>query len=340
MFSHIPVICVCFLLFLSGCQKKKSKVSDVLLEPVFTWGGVEGESMIGGISDFIGSSEDKTICLDHVLCRVSFFDKKGGLIKHAGPKGRGPLEFIQPSYIEQIKDTLYIWDSVDGRFQNLTLDCKLIKTLIPKPQFDYNSIAHKSDGGFFCSSEGFRSDSLIQVYDYNAEMTGMFGRLEGDKVEYFDFADAKNYTKRKKIPPFEKNKVLLCYTSDHNLFVIHQAIPFLKKFREDGTLIFKRKLQSSVFERLESEFYAANDSLPGYAFRLLRYWKDVAPDESGGIYLLLNNPSKMVVHHYDKNGILIEQLTGHEDNISLIYFKDNKLWAYGEDSLFFYVFNV
>ncbi|MCD6117903.1 hypothetical protein J7K93_12875 [bacterium] len=342
LFFRITIICISVLLFLFGCQKKEIRVSDISLKPVLTWGGVEvqGESMIGGISDFIISSKDEIICLDDILCQIFYFNKEGKLIKKTGNKGKGPLEFIQPLYIEQIKDTLYIWDSGNGRFQNLTLNGKLIKTLIPKPQFDYNPIAHKADGGFFCGSEGFRSDSLIQVYDYNAKIISMFGRLEGNKIEYYEFTTAKIYTKKKKIPPFEKNKILLCYTSDHNLMVIHQAIPFLKKFNEDGNLIFKRRLQSPVFAQLESNFYAANDSLPGYAFQLLRYWKDVIPDGSGGIYLLLNNPSKMIVHHYNKNGVLIERLTGPEDNISLIYFKNNRLWAYGEDSLLFYIFNI
>ena len=75
-------------------------------------------------------------------------------------------------------------------------------------------------------------------------------------------------------------------------------------------------------------------------FKSFRYWNDVTSDESGGIYLLLNNPSKMTVHHYDKNGELIERLIGPEDNISLIYFTDNKLWAFGRDSLLFYGFNI
>jgi len=48
----------------------------------------------------------------------------------------------------------------------------------------------------------------------------------------------------------------------------------------------------------------------------------------------------MIIHHYNKNGVLIEHLIGPEDNISLIYFKNNKLWAYGGDSLVFYVFDI
>jgi len=282
LFFRITIIYLSVLVFLFGCQNNKVKVLDIILKPASTWGGVEvkGESMIGGVSDFIVSSKNEIICLDHIFCQIFFFDKEGNLIKKIGNKGKGPLEFIQPSYIEQVRDTLYIWDPGNSRFQNLTLDGKLIKTLIPKPQFSYRSIAHKTGGGFFCGSDGFRADSLIQVYDHNAKMISMFGRLEANKIGYYDFASAKTYTKKRKIPPFEKNKILLCYTSDHNLMVIHQALPFLKKFKEDGTIIFIRKLKSPIFSQIKSNFYTSNDTLPEYMFQPLRYWNDATPDES------------------------------------------------------------
>jgi hypothetical protein len=75
-------------------------------------------------------------------------------------------------------------------------------------------------------------------------------------------------------------------------------------------------------------------------FQPLCFWNDLTHDESGGIYLLLNNPSKMIIYHYDKNGVLIERLIGPEDDVSLIYLRDNKLWAFGKESLLFYLFEI
>ncbi len=339
-----------FLLLLTSClslstafgKQTTREVAEIHLQPSLSWGGMEDDSevLIAGISDFIVSSKNELIALDYIQCRIFFFNSSGTLLKSLGGKGKGPLEFLQPVSIGQIRDTLYVWDAGNARFQLLTSDGQYIKTLSPTSSIGYRSLAFRADGGFFCSSGGFRADSLVQVYDHNGRMTRLFGKLEGARVDYFNLTAIKTQIQKRSIPASENNRLILCTTSDQNLMVIHQALPIIKKFHPDGTQRFARRLSLQAFSQIRTRFFAANDTLGPFAFSPLEYWSDVAADDKGGVYLLLNHPARMSVYHYDKNGFLIERISGPADNIALIYYKDDQLWAFGRDSLKFYRFKL
>ncbi len=107
-----------FLLFnLSFSQEKD-------IRPILSWGGIDvpEKQMIGSITDFIISSEEKIVVADIKSHEVLFLDKKGKIVKRIGRKGKGPLEFGAPSSITQLGDSLFIWEIDNNRFQCLTLD--------------------------------------------------------------------------------------------------------------------------------------------------------------------------------------------------------------------------
>jgi hypothetical protein len=328
------------LLFLA-CGKS-DKVVEIPLTQISTWHGVDadGNAAVGFPSDFIVSSQGEIVVTDVRLNQILFFEQYGRLIRRVGRPGQGPLEFAIPDDIAQAGDRLVVWDYQNNRLQFLALDGEFLSSSVPAPRIDFNSKTFDQAGNLYYATGGFRADSLVYVYNDAGDFIKTFGRLAGEKVDRADLEALKQTTKQRLLHPLMKNAVLLCATSDENIFVVHTALPVLKKYSKQGQKLFEIQIDDPVFNSMQDEFYAVNDSLPEFSFKPLRFWSEATADPTGGVFLLLNDIEKMIVYRFDASGKLIEKYFGPKENIYKIYFDGVDLWAIGRLNLAFYRFSL
>ncbi|MFQ5628189.1 MAG: 6-bladed beta-propeller, partial [bacterium] len=330
------------LLIFAACGKKKETVPEIPLTLIDSWGGtnVDEQTMIGYPSDFIVSSKGEAVVTDVRLNQVLFFDRAGNIIRRVGGPGKGPLEFAIPDDIAQIGDKLVVWDYQNNRLQFLTLEGEFISTSTPEPRIDFNAKTFDSRGRLYYATGGFRADSMVYVYNRNGEFVKTFGELEGDKFTDYDVVNLRQSIERRELPAALTNATLLCTTSDGGIFVVHTALPILKKYTISGQKLFEVEIDHPGFKQQRDDFFAANDTLPDFSFKPLRFWSDIAADATGGVFILQNDRAKMIVSHFDANGKLTEKYFGPNENISKIFFDGSELWAVGRENLVFYRFSL
>lgn len=321
----------------SGCDGCR-RVPVVELAIRQRWGGAGSTitEVLGYPGDFIVTNQGELVVTDVRGNRLLFFSREGELLRRVGGPGAKPLQFAIPDDIAICGDRFAIWDYQNNRVQYLSLDGQFLGMSVPEPRIDFNAKTFDRDGNLYYATAGFRADSLVYVYSPEGELIKTFGGLEGEKFDSYDIDALRQALQRRQLPDVLKNNVLLAATVDQGLFVAHTALPLLKKFSRGGELLFRIELDDPVFSRMHDAFFASNDALPGFAFKPLRYWNDIAGDGRGGAYLLLADPRRMIVHHYDATGRLVERLLGPADNILKIAVDGDQLWAFGRQTMIFY----
>jgi beta-lactamase regulating signal transducer with metallopeptidase domain len=291
--------------------------------------------------DFIITEKNELMVVDYKNKLLKFFDIDGNYLKSAGDS----TYIKDPFHINELNDRILVWDtrrSIDGgsgQFHHFSIDGNYIETISPINDLAYWSFSFLPDGHFFYASDGYRSDSLIHLCDPQGEIIQKFGQLEGEKIEVYNF-DVKALMQKREKTEYAKNDILLCCSSDHNVIAVHQALPLIKKYNSNGILIYNKQITIQNQEYLENEYFTINDTLPNYSYMSLRFWQDIQPDQAGGIYLLSNNKSQFIIHHYDKEGNLSEVLTGPAGYFDLFDLKDRMLVAYSRELRSFYRFKI
>lgn len=352
----IGLIALSTIFLLASCKQKGGSAGSSLIHtrgveikriiPFVSWGGPEAseERMLGGPSDFVITSVGEFVVSDAILNQIVFFTKDGRLIRRVGRKGQGPLEFTTPYRIAQVGDTLVVWEINANRLQYLTLDGRFIATVKPNPAFFFEPVEFARKN-IYKLTGGVQADSLIYIYNYKGERIDMFGTLEAPRIEILNMRETKEYARKRQIAPTLKNTALPCLTSDGHLFILHNALPLLKKYTLDGELVFRKELEEdSTMQALKSWFFAANDtSRQGFSYRL-RYWLSVAPDHDGGFYALPNlraNKSKhLLIYHFSRDGELTEKFVGPQGIFGILKSTAHQLWAFNGEDFKFYGFQL
>jgi len=293
------------------------------------------------VHDFVITAKNELVVVDYKNKQLKLFDTGGNYLKSAGDTSI----IKDPFRIVELNKQLIVWDtrrSIDGesgQFHHFSVDGNYIETITPINDLAYWSFAFLPGGHYFYASDGFRSDSLIHFCDSKGEIVYKFGKLEGGRTEIYNF-DAKFLTQKRKKTEYAKNDLLLCCSSDHNVIAVHQALPLLKKYDSNGILLYNKQISIQNQEYLENEYFTINDTLPNYSYMPLRFWQDIQPDQSGGVYLLSNNKSQLIIHHYDKDGNLSEVFSGPAGYFNLLDIKDRMLVAYSREQRTFYRFKI
>lgn len=318
------------------------RYEEIRLTELDAWGGMKAQEQakLGYPSDFIISSKGEVVVTDVRLNQVLYFTQTGQLIRRAGKPGSGPLEFAIPDDIAQVGNELAIWDYQNNRLQFLTLDGEFIRFSVPEPRIDFNSKTLDSKGQLYYATNGFRADSLIYVYSPEGEFVKTFGQIAGSKFSDYEITHLRESAKKRHIPDAVKNAVLICATTNNDIFVVHTALPRLAKYRQDGKKIFEIELSDQRFAKETETFFAVNDTLPDFSFKPLRFWADIVADSKGGVLLLHNNPKQLIVSHFNEDGKLVKKYLGPAINISKIYLHNEELWAVGRQDLTFYRFST
>lgn len=326
--------------FALGCSKQADTVEKITLRQMHVWGGFQTseKARIGYPADLIVTANHEIAIADAQFNQILFFAKSGHIIRRLGRAGKGPLEFDLPDLIAEAGDRLAVWDHRNNRVQYFSPDGAFIATATPVPRIQFNAKAFDRQGNLYYATGGFRADSLIYVYDPQGELHQTIGRLEAGRFEIYDVAGMKSALQQRRLPPAFQNAVLLCTTRDDGLVVAHLSLPLLKKYDLSGQLRFSVRIDDVALRILEEKFYAANDSLPASALQPLRYWRDIAPDGHGGVYLLLNAGPEMQVYHFNAVGKLVQKLIGPAVAVDKICADGAELWAAGRNEPLIYGF--
>jgi len=203
-------------------------------------------------------------------------------------------------------------------------------------------LAFDQDGNVYLSTQGFRSPKLISVYNSKGEKIQQIGELEGDAIKGYNFLLIKKQIKQKKIPEYFKNDLLLIVHKNNVLWAVHRSIDKFKKFSLKDELISEYQIKAKEYQSIYQAFLEKNKSEKRQsAYWPLYYVNDLALDERGNLYILLNEPSIMTIYVYDRKGRFIQKLIGVKDNIYRIALSEKGyLYALSRETQYIYKFQL
>jgi hypothetical protein len=307
------------------------------------FGGMEvpKEQILANPCDLALSPEGFIYILDSQDNNIKVFEKDGTFVKRIGRQGHGPGEFVRTWTLSVIKDKIYVTDTGNRRIQIFSGDGNFTESYRVPVEYG-TGMTFDSKANLFLNTKGFRSPSLISVYDNQGNFVREFGSLEGDSIKYYDFTLIKKQIKEGKIPDSFKNDVLLIIDRSGDLFAVHRALNKLKKFTPDGKLLKETEIEAEEFKEIYKEFLKKNESeLNPSIFWGLSYVNDLAVDKTGNLYLLLNTPSQMTVYVFSKEGRIMGKILGVEESIFRIGIsEDNLLVALSQETQFIYRFQL
>lgn len=314
-------------------------IEEKILQPTFKFGGlnVDAEHQLNRPADFI-VLEDKIVVSDTDDNCIVVYDKEGNLLRRIGREGQGPGEFIKPRTLGMLDDNLIVTDAQNSRIQVITWAGECISTY-PAPALV--SIGARlwfaQDGSYYFNSNGYMSHNIILHKTIEGEDVSGYGQIFGEKMSRVEFGG--DLMKKGRVPDWYKNKVVPLGNDKGELYCIHTALPIIKKFSQEGSIIFEKTYDLSEMVSIREKWIKANKEAPPMGSYGLAYWLDVGLDEKGALYLLVNN-SRMILYRLDGDGNITNRYLGVEDKIAMLHIYKQELWALGGDSHIFYKYSL
>jgi hypothetical protein len=314
------------------------------LKEIGRFGGLDvpQEQMFSNPVDLKVAQDGKIYILDSKDNDIKVFQKDGTFIRCIGREGSGPGEFKRPWTLHLFGDYLYVSDTGNGRIQVLTKGGAYQKSVRVPVEFD-QGMAFDNKGNIYLNTLGLRSSKIISAYDQQGNLMREFGDLEGRGIQYYDFTLIKKQIKNGEIPENFKNVLLLITDNSGNLFAVHSAINKLKKYSAKGDLLAQTEIKSKVYKDIYKLFLKQNSEIADNpaTFYPLRYISDLAVDKDGRLFVLLNNPSKLIIYVFSNDGKFKKKLIGVNDRvIQICVSEENILFAIGGDSHIIYKFGL
>lgn len=329
--------------FLNQRVLPKEKSSPDQIKLVVQFGGMDvpEEQIFNNPNDLAVSQEGSLYILDSKDHNIKVFNRKGKFIHCIGRRGKGPGEFDRPWTLTILKGNLYITDTRNRRVQILSKKGKYLRSY--KAPVEYGQgMAFDSEGNLYISTKGFRSSQLISVYNKEGKLITHMGNLEGNSVNVYNMKKIKNQIQKEKIPDIFKNDLLLVVYKKSHLFAVHRSLPKFKKFSLTGKLLAEYPIKAEEYKSIYQTFLEKNkkEKNPA-AFWMLQYVNDLAVDEEGNLYFLLNEPSQMTIYVYDDKGHFKKKLTGVQDDIYRIALSEKGyLYALSQKTQSIYKFKL
>ena len=316
-----------------------SGTEEKILSPVYQFGGldIDAKHQLNKPADFIVTT-DRIIVSDAGDDCLIVFDKKGRLIRRIGRQGQGPGEFNRPGKIGAFENKIIAFDTQNSRFQVFSWSGDCLKTYMGAPGILTigGRLWYVNDNEYYFNSEGHLSDSLIILRSFKGDDIKGYGKIYSERTNGLDFGH--KLVKRGKIPDLYKNRVFPVSDSEGNLYCIHMALPLVRKYQGDGSLIFEKTIELPEMKHIKANWIRSNKEAPPNMTIWLAYWRDVVIDDSDELLLLVYISDKMIIYRMDKEGNVVIRYVGVEDNISLIDIHQKELWAFGRDTHRFYKF--
>jgi len=287
----------------SSMSFPEANVLHLRLQARFGGLNVPEEQMFYWPVDIALDQEGRIYVLDARDCNIKIFKSNGNFIRTIAQGGSGPGELNRPWIMRLIKDKIYIADTGNRRIQVLDLDGKYLKSYRLPLEFGFG-MDFDSSGNLYLNSQGFREDRLISVYDNRGRSVRKFGDLEGKSFQYYDFALIKRKIRKGSLPDSFKNDVLLVTDSRDHVFAVHRALRKIRIYSTSGKLLETVEIRAEEYQKVYREFLRKNKEIENRpaAFYPLYYVNDLAVDGEGNLFILLNEPSQMIIYVYSDQG--------------------------------------
>jgi sugar lactone lactonase YvrE len=325
-------------------DRKKDETSVHPLKLLKRFGGLDVplEQSFDNPVDITVCKEGNIYVLDSNDNDIKVFDDDGIFIKSLCREGSGPGELKRPWILQLIGNRIYVVDANNRRIQILNGD-GLYENGYKVPVKFGQGMAFDAQGNLSLSTQGLRSRNLVSVYDCQGNLIKEFGELEGKSFDFYDFTRIKDQIKKGNIPDMLKNDLLLIVDTKGCIIAVHTGLNKWKKYTPEGDLLFESEIEPEEYHDIYSEFREQNRKLESSPniFHPLRYVNDLAMDQDGNLYILLNLSSRMVVLMFADDGTFKGKLGGIEDNIYRIAISpSNDLYALSRDTHFIYKFKL
>jgi len=303
------------------------------------------EQAVGYVRNFI-VTDSLVVIADYQGNDIVYFTKNGSFIKRVGRSGQGPGEFKNILKIFQYSDYIVIDDFGNKRLQVLTIKGELVKLFhyakhIITSGVKYQSSTFDRFGNYYLVTNAYQSENMIKKFDRDFDKLIEFGELESYELPDQNPYVQKALIQKRQLHSATKNNVLLVSSTDSLLYVIHRAIPLIKKYRTNGELIFKKELELDDLKQYRKEHFIEAEALVDrFVFKTFWYWHDAVTDNCGGLYLLFGDMEQMIVYHISESGNVFEKLLGPRARIMNIFYRDGILWAYTAENQTFYQFKL
>lgn len=290
--------------------------------------------------DITISEEGQIYILDSGDNNIKIYQKDGSFMKCIGRGGSGPGEFKSPWILRLVEDNLYVADTENGRIQILTKEGKY-QRMFKAPIISGFGMAFDSSGNLYLNTQGLRSTKIISVYNDQGHLIREVGGLEGKPFGVYNIKLIKNQIRKGQIPDSFKNDLLLIIDNKGNLFAVHQALNKIKKFSPQGEVLMVVEIRAKEYKNIYKVFRKKNEANKRPGFYPLHYVNDLALDKRENLYILMNEPSRMIIYVYSNEGEFRAKLLGVKDSISRIAIShDDLLYALGKETHFIYKFKL
>jgi hypothetical protein len=363
--SFIPLLTVCFVLFFfvishseenqkiekQGRMESESEIKLLMKQkgtPVFSlkllekFGGLDVpvEQFFDTPVDLSIDKDGQIYVLDSKDHNIKVFKNNGTFFQTIGREGSGPGEFNRPWIMDIIGNEIYVADCDNRRVQVLTKSGQYQRSFKLPLEFG-SGMAFDSKGTLYLNTKGFRSSKLISIYDNQGNLLNEIGTLEGKSFEFYNMTQIKNQIKKGELPDSFKNDLLIIVDHKGDIFAVHRAMNKLRKFSPEGKELAEVEIDAEEYKNIYRAFLRKNEEVEKvpYTYYGLIYVNDLAVDEKGNLYVLMNEPSKMIIYVFSNDGKFKGKLQGVEDEISRIAISSDRiLYALGRNTHFIYKF--
>jgi len=292
--------------------------------------------------DLSVDNDGKIYVLDSRDNNIKVFKEDGIFVQTIGREGSGPGEFNLPWIMDIIGNEIYVADCNNRRVQVLTKSGQYQRSFRLPLEFG-SGMAFDSKGILYLNTKGFRSSKLISIYDNQGNLLNEVGDIEGDPFDFYDMVQIKNQIKKGDLPDSFKNDLLITVDRKGDIFAVHRALNKFKKFSAEGKELAEVKFEADEYQKIYKAFLQKNKEIEEvpYTFYGLIYVNDLAVDENGDLYVLLNEPSKMMIYVFTNDGKFKGKLLGAEDEISRVAISSGGiLYALGRNTHLIYKFLI
>ncbi len=346
LFRFLFGILVLFSFFVdkTAGERKEADAFVHHLKVVNKFGGLEVpvEQSFDNPVDIALSQEGRLYVLDSNDHNIKIFQDDGTFLKIIGREGNGPGDLRRPWMFKFIRDKIYIADANNRRIQIFNSDGRY-ESGYKVPIGFGKGMAFDRQGHLYLNTQGLRSSNLISVYDDQGNLLREFGELEGESFDFYDFRLIKEQIKKGQIPDSMKNDLLLITDGKGDLFAVHNSLSKLKKFSQDGELLFESEIEAEEYKNIYREFMDKNKKIENRpnVYHPLRYVNDLCVDREGNLFVLLNVPARMIIYVFSPECVLKGKLLGVEESMNRITISQKgALYALSQDTHHIYQFGL
>lgn len=160
------------------------------------------------------------------------FSSSGNYLQQIGSRGSGPAEFLNPNELIIVKDHLYVNEIDNYRIQKLSLDGIPEKSI--RRYLTPYSMTGDEDGLLYIAPLAYGPESRqVIVINEKGEVIRSFGK-------------AKTFVK----DGVPLNFVYLEKTNRNEIFAIYRHFPIIRKYSQQGGLLFERRLTNAAMTRV------------------------------------------------------------------------------------------